>query len=362
MKVNLKRAAKVLEDIIKMSIDLEKDRRCKFCNSRNIVRNGKRRGTQYWLCKNCGRGFVDNQALPKMKYPAEAIGSAIYQYYTGSSLDEIRGHIDQHYNTRPSGSTIYSWLTRFSKAAIDEAKKHTPKVGDTWVADETVIRIGGKKYWLWDIIDEDTRFLLATHLSSARTTKDAQKLMEKASERADKTPKIVITDKLAAYLDGVELAFGADTKHIPSKPFIDKDSTNVIERFHGTLKDRTKVMRGFKQTNTARLILDGWLVYYNFFRPHEYLKDKTPAQVAGIKFPYENWLDVVKKQSPLEKLEQARDHELVNTPIEYYMSEDYRPRELPPEKPYRKRTKAKRKRKSRTGRKRHTTEGISIVR
>ena len=138
MRANLKKAAKVLEDIIKMSIDIEKDRRCKFCNSRNIVRNGKRRGTQYWLCKNCGRGFVDNQALPKMKYPAEAIGSAIYQYYTGSSLDEIRGHIDQHYNTRPSDSTIYSWLTRFSKAAIDEAKKHTPKVGDTWVADETV--------------------------------------------------------------------------------------------------------------------------------------------------------------------------------------------------------------------------------
>jgi len=285
---------------------------CKFCGLPNIVKNGRRRGTQYWLCKNCGRGFVANEALPKMKYPVEAIGSAIYQYYTGSSLNEIRGHFEQRHDVSPSASAIYEWITRFSKIAIDEAKKHTPKVGDTWVADETVIRIDGKKYWLWDIIDEDTRFLLATRLSPTRTTEDAQKLMEMASERAGKTPKVVITDKLAAYLDGIELAFGADTRHIPSKPFIDADSTNVIERFHRTLKDRTKVMRGFKQADKARLILDGWLVYYNFFRPHEYLKDKTPAQVAGIKFPYENWLDVVKKQSPLEKQKEARYHELVN--------------------------------------------------
>ena len=45
----------------------------------------------------------------------------------------------------------------------------------------------------------------------------------------------------------------------------------------------------------ARLLLDGWLLHYNFFRPHEYLGGKTPAEKAGIKFTFDNWLDVVKK-------------------------------------------------------------------
>ena len=275
---------------------------CKFCGSPYVVRNGKsRKGVQNWLCRTCGKAFVDNKALPGMRSPMDYVGSTLYLYYTGSSLNEIRRHIEQQCNVLLSDATIYNWVTRFTKVAKSEAEKHTPKVGNTWIANETVLKIGGKKYWLWDIIDSDTRFLLATHLSLTRMTRDAQKLMKLASERAGRTPEVVITDKLASYLDGIELEFGAETKHIRSKPFTDQDSTNLIERFHGTLKDRTKVMRGMKTAESARLILDGWLVYYNFFRPHESLKDKSPAEVAGIKFPYRHWLDIVMSQSPVVK-------------------------------------------------------------
>jgi transposase-like protein len=297
-KVNLVKAAKVLEDIIKMRVDMASGRHCKFCGSINIVRNGTRGGTQYWLCRNCGRGFVDNDALPKMKYPVKAVASAIYQYYAGLSLNEIRRHIDQQYNFLPSSSAIYAWVTRFSQPAIDEARKHRPKVGDTWVADETVLFIGGDKYWLIDIIDSDTRFLLATRLAKTRSRKDIALLLREAYIKAGRAPERILTDGWGVYPDAVDLVFGSKTKHTASTPFVEVDSTNVIERFQGTLKDRTKVMRGFKKPTTAQHILDGWLVYYNYLRPHESLNDATPAQVAGIDFPYKNWLDVVKKQPP----------------------------------------------------------------
>ncbi len=78
-------------------------------------------------------------------------------------------------------------------------------------------------------------------------------------------------------------AWGADTKHIPSKRFETPMNTNIIEGFHGTLKDRTKVMRGLRKIKTVRILLDGWLVHYNFFRPHESLGDKTPAQKAVVR-------------------------------------------------------------------------------
>jgi transposase-like protein len=148
--------------------------------------------------------------------------------------------------------------------------------------------------WFWDIIDADTRFLLASHISSSRTTKDAYTLVHKAENRAGKAPKIILTDNLRAYPDGIEIAFGADTIHIPVKGLSAEIDTNLIERFHSTLKTRTKVMRGLKKRESARLFLDGWLVHYNFFRPHEALNDKTPAEVAKINFPFKNWLDVVK--------------------------------------------------------------------
>jgi hypothetical protein len=59
-------------------------------------------------------------------------------------------------------------------------------------------------------------------------------------------------------------------------------------------------MRGMQNPITAALIMDGWLIYYNFFRPHDSLRDlppkgldKTPAQVAKADYPYKSWLDVV---------------------------------------------------------------------
>jgi transposase-like protein len=197
-----------------------------------------------------------------------------------------------------SRSSFNRWLSRFSEIAVNEAKKYRPKVGDVWLADECVLKIGGRNTWCWDIIDSDTRFLLATHLSPTRTTKDARELMEKASETAGKVPKVVITDALRAYIDGIELAFGSDTKHIQSEPFTTADlSTNKIERWHSTLRTRTDIMRGLKSLETAQELLDGWLVHYNFFRTHESLGDRTPAEVAGIKFPYKDWLDIVESQT-----------------------------------------------------------------
>ena len=86
----------------------------------------------------------------------------------------------------------------------------------------------------------------------------------------------------------------AETRHLPAKRLTARPGTQLIERFHGTLKARTKVMRGLKKRETAQLITDGWLVHYNFFRPHEALGNKTPAEKAGIKFPFRNWVDVVK--------------------------------------------------------------------
>ncbi len=166
------------------------------------------------------------------------------------------------------------------------------------MADETVLKIDGRNTWFWDIIDTKTRYLLASRLFTTRTTKDARALVEKASEKDGKTPKTIITDKLASYIDGIELAFGSDTKHIVAKTLTSEQEKQYIERFHGTLKARTKIMRGLKSRETAQDFLDGWLIHYNYLRPHESLADSTgnhtPAEKADIKFNYKTWLDVVK--------------------------------------------------------------------
>jgi len=272
---------------------------CKYCQSENVIKYGKYKDTQYYWCKDCKRKFANPDAIPKMQIPTKRIADVLNMYYEGLSEAEIRRNLIQQDNCYVSTGSIYNWVKRFSKPLIIEANKYKPDVGRVWVADETVIDIDGKNIWLWDIIDAKTRFLITTHMSYTRTTKDAQALMKQAYERTGKIPRIIYTDKLRAYLDGIELTFGADTQHIHGSPFDVENNTNLIERFHSTIKSRTKVMRGLHTIESARLFLDGWLVHYNFFRPHMSLRDRTPASVAGIRFPYRNWKDVV--EQPYEK-------------------------------------------------------------
>jgi len=133
---------------------------CKYCGSKNIVKYGTYNGVQRWWCKKCKRKFVDANTLYKMKTPISQIGGALSMYYRGMSLDDIGEHLEQQYGNRLTDAGIYNWIVRFSKEAVEEAKKQMPSVGDVWVADETVLKIGGRNIWFWDLIDAKTRFLL----------------------------------------------------------------------------------------------------------------------------------------------------------------------------------------------------------
>jgi hypothetical protein len=55
-------------------------------------------------------------------------------------------------------------------------------------------------------------------------------------------------------------------------------------------------MRSLKNKDTLKKFADGWLVYYNCFRPHMSLNDKTTAQAAGIDFPYHRWKELIENQ------------------------------------------------------------------
>jgi len=40
--------------------------KCKFCESENVVKAGKKNGKQMYLCKDCNHRFVDNGNPLKM--------------------------------------------------------------------------------------------------------------------------------------------------------------------------------------------------------------------------------------------------------------------------------------------------------
>ena len=133
----------------------------------------------------------------------------------------------------------------------------------------------------------------APHLTLTRTMRSAVAILSEANARTIGVPKEIVSDGLAAYPDAVERVFGAESTHIRAKGLTADINTNIIERFQGTVRERTKVMRGLKTMESAKIISEGFIIHYDFLRPHMTLKGKTPAVVAGLKLPFKTWIELV---------------------------------------------------------------------
>lgn len=176
--------------------------KCKNCGSEAVVKYGSYKGVPRYWCKVCKRKFKADNALFHMKVSPEYISMALSMYYSGSSISDIRNHLKQEFGYYPSKHIVFEWVDKYTTIAANQFRDIHPKVGDTWIADETVLELDkGIKVWFFDIIDSDTRFLLASRASRSRTTTDAQMLMDRAIKCAGKNPKVIVTDKLASYLD-----------------------------------------------------------------------------------------------------------------------------------------------------------------
>ena len=239
---------------------------------------------------------AEPKRIHKMKTPSKLIASAMGLYYGGMPLDAIQQSFKQDHNLDMSESNYWNWVERFTKEAVKRCKGFKPKVGDVWVADETYMKLGKRNVYFWDIIDSKTNYLLASYVSFTRGTRDARMLMRLARVRAGKYPRVVITDKLASYIDGIGDEYATYTEHRQGGPFkykVSGESTAEIERFHRTLEQRTEVFQKYNDIDTIKLLTDGWLINYNFFKQNEGCGNIPPAQAMSEVVPIKDWNDVV---------------------------------------------------------------------
>jgi transposase-like protein len=78
----------------------------------------------------------------------------------------------------------------------------------------------------------------------------------------------------------------------------DRSNNNMVERLHGTIRQRNKVMRGLDEESTAQTMMDGLRIYYNFIRPHTALNGKTPSEISRIAESNERtWASLIRKSA-----------------------------------------------------------------
>ena len=138
-------------------------------------------------------------------------------FYSGLSYKQIGENMEEQYDIpEPSKSTVYHWVKEYTPVALDAIKEHKARAGPEWVVDEMVLKVGGENYWNWNVMDSKTRYILASHLSKRRTSREAQAVLRKARANAANLPKTIKTDRLKSYVGAIEREFGADVKHVQS--------------------------------------------------------------------------------------------------------------------------------------------------
>ena len=267
---------------------------CPGCGSGRVIKVGKRSGHQRYKCRGCQKKFRDHGMAEGRKFESEWIGAAIRDYYMGMSYKQIAEAMVTRYDIpEPSKDTIYNWVVEFTDDATHVMKGYPAHTGDKWVADEMKIDVGGKKIWHWNVMDAETRYVLASHLAKRRTGQEATKTLQKALAAADKPPKTITTDKLPSYIRPIKAVLPGTT-HVQSQGIRARINNNLSERLQGTYRDRIRTMRGLDSIETGQRYLDGWTITYNLFREHSGIKDKTPGEEARVDAPFEEWTDVVK--------------------------------------------------------------------
>ena len=74
-----------------------------------------------------------------------------------------------------------------------------PSVGDTWRADELYIKIRGEQKYLFAIIDDETRSVIAQNVLNKKEGTNARYLFQMASKITRRKPHTLVTDGLGSY-------------------------------------------------------------------------------------------------------------------------------------------------------------------
>ncbi len=260
-----------------------------------------------YVCRACGYRFTGHDGFQRRRSDPEKIALALDLYFRGMSVRKVSEHFVQVHGLKIDHTTVYRWVVSYSKLASEWMDRQGARTGERWHVDETVVSVNGDPKYVWNVMDGETRFLMATHVSAGRGMDDTRAPLRKAKAVTPDRPMEVFTDGMNAYPRAVrkELSFRVGDRVISPHHRVPSirapESNNRIERLHGSEKERIKVMRGFDTDKGTAALMEGFRTHYNLIRTHQAL-GTTPAVAAGFpELPGFKWHELLKRAAPQPK-------------------------------------------------------------
>lgn len=206
----------------------------------------------------------------------------------GLSLRKTSRALEDLYNINISHTMVANYCKTAAVVIKPFVDHYDYKKSNTFIADETYIKVKGVKGYIWFIMDAASKSVLGYQVSDNRTVgpcilamrmafKGIKKLSNQFRFIADGYSAYPLASQQFALRDEDPLLFditqviGLTNDDAVSKEF--RPFKQVVERLNRTFKESYRCTCGYDNFDGANYSVSLWVAYYNFLRRHSYFKD-----------------------------------------------------------------------------------------
>src|SRR5918911_3315262 len=198
------------------------------------------------------------------RFPREVISHAVWLYFRFHlSFRDVQDLLAER-GVVVSHEAIRQWCTKFGPTYAAGLRQRRARPGDEWYLDEVLLKIRGKRHWLWRAGDQDG-IVLDILVQGRRDQHAAERFLHRGLEGEDGIqPRAFITDKLANYVPAIKRVLPKAEHRRHKRP------NNRAENSHRPVRKRERAMQRFKSPEQAQRFLEVFSAVCNHFRPRRH--------------------------------------------------------------------------------------------
>jgi putative transposase len=228
---------------------------------------------------------MDQLSYRRHRFPPPIIQHAIWLYLRFTlSYRDVEELLAER-GLELSYETVRRWVLKFGPAFARRLRRSRPRPSDRWHLDEMVVRIAGKRMYLWRAVDHEGE-VLDMLVQRRRDQRAALRLMRKLLRKQGFAPKLLTTDKLGSY--------GSAFRHLrltcPHQQGL--RANNRAENSHQTVRRRERKMQRFKSPGSAQRFLNMHSAVHNTFNLQRHLISRSTLRIFRAEAAA-HWQDAV---------------------------------------------------------------------
>jgi putative transposase len=167
-----------------------------------------------------------------------------------------------------SYETVRRWVLKFGPIVARNLRHRRARPSDRRHLDEMVVRIAGRRMYLWRAVDHEGE-VLDMLVQRRRDTRAALRLMRKLLRKQGFAPQLLTTDRLASY--------GAAFRHLrlTCRHQQGLRMNNRAENSHQAVRRRERKMQRFKSPGSAQRFLSLHAAVHNNFNHQRHLISRS---------------------------------------------------------------------------------------